>query len=339
MVAPRASTEGPFGQKGFPMHDTSRKEPAMGAIYRFGLFVLDVSSLALTRNGIQVRLQDQPLQLLVLLLEKNGEIVTREELRQRLWPGNTFVDFDKSLGVAVLKVREALGDSAANPTFLETLPRRGYRFIAPVSIEAKPVGTPLVTQNGKADEVPPLPLPTEFVTVSPIFPLKSESQTARMRRRKSWAGWAVLSAMVALGLAGFHFRGYLRRSVTPLATNPSNSPPKLRRSIAVLGFRNVAGSANHAWLSTAFTEMLNTELAANGDLRLISGEDVANVKHDLSLTVEDTLAKKTLTQLRLDLGADVVVVGSYTLMNDGGKSRIRLDIRAQELTAQAEIHC
>jgi tetratricopeptide (TPR) repeat protein len=81
--------------------------------------------------------------------------------------------------------------------------------------------------------------------------------------------------------------------------------------------------------------MLNTELAANGDLRLISGEDVANVKHDLSLTVEDTLAKKTLAQLRSDLGADVVVGGSYTLMNDGGKSRIRLDLRAQD-TARGE---
>ena len=92
-----------------------------------------MSALCLTRNGIRIKLQDQPLQLLAFLLEKSGQVVTREELRQQLWPGNTFVDFDKSLGVAVLKVREALGDSATNPTFLETLPRRGYRFIAPVS--------------------------------------------------------------------------------------------------------------------------------------------------------------------------------------------------------------
>ena len=82
-------------------------------------------------------LQDQPMQLLAFLVEKRGQIVTREELRQRLWPGNTFVDFDKSLGVAVLKAREALGDSATNPTFLETLPRRGYRFIAPVTVEGQ----------------------------------------------------------------------------------------------------------------------------------------------------------------------------------------------------------
>src|ERR1035438_8812116 len=123
------------------MEDTNRNDSrAPEVIYRFGLFALDVSALSLTRNGLRIKLQDQPLQLLAFLLEKNGQIVTRDELRQRLWPGNTFVDFDKSLGVAVLKVREALGDSATNPTFLETLPRRGYRFIAPVSVEGKSEG-------------------------------------------------------------------------------------------------------------------------------------------------------------------------------------------------------
>ena len=99
----------------------------------------------------------------------------------------------------------------------------------------------------------------------------------------------------------------------------SGSSTKLRHSVAVLGFRNVSGSATEDWLSTAFTEMLNTELGANGDLLLVSGEDVVNAKHDLSLTLEDTLAKETLTRLRSSLGADVVVVGSYTLLKDGSK--------------------
>ena len=124
------------------MEDTNRTESrASGVVYRFGLFSLDVSALCLTRNGIRIKLQDQPFQLLAFLLEKSGQVVTREELRQQLWPGNTFVDFDKSLGVAVLKVREALGDSAMNPTFLETLPRRGYRFIAPVTVESRSRGS------------------------------------------------------------------------------------------------------------------------------------------------------------------------------------------------------
>jgi DNA-binding winged helix-turn-helix (wHTH) protein len=113
------------------MDDTNQKAAlASAAAYRFGIFALDVSAGSLTRNGLRVKLQDQPFQLLALLLERRGEVVTREEIRQRLWPGNTFVDFDKSLGVAVLKVREALADSAGNPRFLETVPRRGYRFIA-----------------------------------------------------------------------------------------------------------------------------------------------------------------------------------------------------------------
>ena len=151
-----------------------------------------------------------------------------------------------------------------------------------------------------------------------------------MPRRKLWTRVAVLCVTAALGFAAYHFRSALRRPVTSPSEGASTSPLKLRRSIAVLGFRNVAGGRNQDWLSTAFTEMLDTELAANGDLRLVSGEDVANVKHDFSLSVEDTLAKSTLARLRSSLGADVVVVGSYTLVSDGGKNRIRLDIRAQD---------
>ena len=90
---------------------------------------------ALVRQGRAVRLQEQPFQVLVALLERHGDLVTREELRERLWPGDTFVEFDKSLGVALAKVRAALGDDAANPRFIETVPKRGYRFIAPVTVE------------------------------------------------------------------------------------------------------------------------------------------------------------------------------------------------------------
>ena len=103
--------------------------------YSFGLFVLDPANGTLTRDSVRVRVQEQPFQLLLLLVERAGQIVSREEIRNRLWPQNTFVEFDKSLGVAVLKVREALGDDASNPRFIETIPRRGYRFIAPVKVE------------------------------------------------------------------------------------------------------------------------------------------------------------------------------------------------------------
>ncbi len=99
---------------------------------RFGVFELDLGAGELRKSGRKLRLQEQPLQVLAMLLDRAGEVVTREELRNRLWPSDTFVDFDHGLNTAVNKLREALGDSAANPRFVETLARRGYRFIAPV---------------------------------------------------------------------------------------------------------------------------------------------------------------------------------------------------------------
>jgi DNA-binding winged helix-turn-helix (wHTH) protein/Tol biopolymer transport system component len=112
-------------------------EQATKSVRRFGLFEADLQSRELRRNGHKVRLQDQPFQVLVLLLEKPGEVVTREELRTRLWPSDTFVDFDHGLNAAIKRLRDALGDSAENPRFVETLARRGYRFIAPVEAETE----------------------------------------------------------------------------------------------------------------------------------------------------------------------------------------------------------
>jgi DNA-binding winged helix-turn-helix (wHTH) protein len=102
------------------------------ARYKFGLFEANLDSGELFRNGQKLRVQEQPFQVLVALLERPGEVVTREELRQRLWATDTFVDFDHSLNTAINKLRDTLGDGAGNPRFIETLPRRGYRFIAPV---------------------------------------------------------------------------------------------------------------------------------------------------------------------------------------------------------------
>jgi cholera toxin transcriptional activator len=114
-------------------------------VARFGVFELDLSAGELRKSGIKLRLQGQPFQVLALLLERAGEVMTREELQQKLWPSDTFVDFDHSLNTAVNKVREALGDSASNPRYVETLARRGYRFIAPVQ-------TPV--QSGDGRETP-----------------------------------------------------------------------------------------------------------------------------------------------------------------------------------------
>src|SRR5919108_6337609 len=101
-------------------------------VVRFGIFEVDLRAEELRKNGSKLRLRGQPFQVLAMLLEQPGEVVTREELQQRLWPQGTFVDFDHSLNTAINKIREVLGDSAERPRFVETLPRRGYRFIAPL---------------------------------------------------------------------------------------------------------------------------------------------------------------------------------------------------------------
>src|SRR3954469_12565822 len=105
-------------------------------VIRFGVFELDPQAGELRRNGSRVRLQEQPLQVLTVLLERPGEVVARDELQKRLWPADTFVDFDHSLNAAIRRLRDALGDSAENPRFVETVARRGYRFLAPVSIDS-----------------------------------------------------------------------------------------------------------------------------------------------------------------------------------------------------------
>ena len=101
-------------------------------LLRFSVFEMDLAAGELRKNGARMRLQEQPFQVLVALLENAGKVVTREDLRQKIWPADTFVDFDHSLNTAVNKIREALGDSASSPRFVETLARRGYRFLAPV---------------------------------------------------------------------------------------------------------------------------------------------------------------------------------------------------------------
>ncbi|HLJ76125.1 MAG TPA: winged helix-turn-helix domain-containing protein [Acidobacteriaceae bacterium] len=133
--------------------------------FRFGLFEADVDSGELRKSGIRIRLQAQPFRLLLCLLEKPGEVVTRDDIQQRLWGNDTIVDFDHSLGTAINKLREALGDSAENPRFIETLARRGYRFLAPVTVfesaphpAAPPITTlPESSEPGLAPSAPVLP--------------------------------------------------------------------------------------------------------------------------------------------------------------------------------------
>jgi cholera toxin transcriptional activator len=133
-------------------------------VVRFGIFELDLNAGELRKSGVKLRLQGQPFQVLALLLERAGEVVTREELQQKLWPSDTFVDFDHSLNTAINKVREALGDSASSPRFVETLARRGYRFIAPVQNNAQEDAASLAASQ------PPQPSPVPSDAAPPIHP-------------------------------------------------------------------------------------------------------------------------------------------------------------------------
>jgi DNA-binding winged helix-turn-helix (wHTH) protein len=127
------------------------------SVIRFGVYELDLRAEELSKNGTKIRLRGQPFQVLVMLLERPGEIVTREELRAKLWPDGTFVDFDHGLNTAINKIREVLGDSAENPRFVETLPRRGYRFIGTVGnasreLQSQPAVVQLISPEKNLDK-------------------------------------------------------------------------------------------------------------------------------------------------------------------------------------------
>jgi Tol biopolymer transport system component/DNA-binding winged helix-turn-helix (wHTH) protein len=130
-----------------PVQDSAGANPDVANWIRFGVFEADLRASELRKSGQKVKLQEQPFQLLAMLLERPGEVITREELRSRLWPGDTFVDFDHGLNAAIKRLRDALGDSADNPRFVETLARRGYRFIPPVE-GAKRNGAAVAAQTG-----------------------------------------------------------------------------------------------------------------------------------------------------------------------------------------------
>lgn len=116
-------------------------------IRRFGSFELDIDTGQLRRGGLPVKLQPQPFRLLVLLTSRPGSLVSRDEIRQQLWPDGTFVDFDQSVGFAVKQIRDALGDSAVRPVYLETVPRRGYRFVAAVDRDDEPPAPPAAAER------------------------------------------------------------------------------------------------------------------------------------------------------------------------------------------------
>jgi len=287
-------------------------------VYRFGLFEADANSGQLLRRGTRVKLQDQPFRLLVVLLGHAGEVVSREQLRQKLWPSDTYVEFDGSLNNTLKKLRSALGDSPENPTFIETIPKRGYRFIAPVAVEEVQVEAAappaVVVEQG--------PVKTGELTASHGL------ETPTRQRNRILIYGAALVLVLLVGLGWYAFRDRARPGTT--SHSKINSPPSLRKSVAVLGFHNVSGRADDGWLATAFSEMLSTELAAGGKLRLVSGEDVANLRLSSPWSQTDSLGQETAARIGTALNSDLLVLGSYANIGRPERKQLRLDVRLQD---------
>lgn len=171
----------------------------------FGVFELDLSAGELRKNGRKLRLQEQPFQILALLLERAGDVVTREELRQKLWAADTFVDFDHGLNTAVNKLREVLGDSASSPRFIETLARRGYRFIAPVQTDK------VQTEKAQTDKLQTDGMPnaqrTELPTVAATrIPLHPDLEVPIPRRGLTRALFGLIQSMYLIFYLSALFR-------------------------------------------------------------------------------------------------------------------------------------
>ena len=274
---------------------------------RFGAYEFDLRSGELRKHGIRIKLQEQPSQILAILLEHRGEMVTREQLQHRLWPSDTFVDFDHSLNTAVMRLREVLSDSSENPRFIETLPRRGYRFLAPVEEKPASVNEPTPVQTGEvgasqtADAKVDLASPP-LLPAFPAFAAKPEKRVQRLRLV------TVTLSIFAIVLAGaFAFR-YLKRS--SLATAPSGR----LTSLVVLPFENLSADKDQAYFADGMTDELIAHLAKIRSLRVISRTSSMEYKG----------AHKTLSQIARDLHVDSVVEG--TVLRSGDRVRITAEL-------------
>src|SRR5438094_611087 len=285
----------------------------------FGVFEVDLRAAELRKNGVRIKLQEQPFQILSLLLEHPGEVVTREELRGKLWPAHTFVDFDRSLNKAMTKLRAALGDSADSPRYVETIPRHGYRFLAPVYLPPSEAIHESATRNEFQDD--------PFAGNGKNGPHKRNEGPIRIVDLHTPSGkrpFYGLVAAVAIAVVGVGI--YLRDS-HPVVLSGSSNAINPRRSVAVLGFTNLSGDAKEAWLSTAFSDWLTTELSAGGQLRTLPAESIARMKAELSLNDMESLGRGNLEQIHRNLGTDLVVAGSYASLGANPPRRIRLDLR------------
>jgi TolB-like protein/DNA-binding winged helix-turn-helix (wHTH) protein/Tfp pilus assembly protein PilF len=213
---------------------------------QFGVFELDLQNAELRKSGVKVKLQEQPLKILQTLLENPGQIVTREELRGRIWPANTFVEFDQGLYNAMARLRDALGDASENPRFIQTVARRGYKFIAPVTLPASESSP----ESSPKTEVSRWPWVHRWITGVLAGLL---------------GGALLLVAVFGFDVAGA--RGWLRGRTSPI------------RSLVVLPLQNLSNDPQQDYFADGMTDELITELAQVGNLRVISRTSAMSYKN------------------------------------------------------------
>lgn len=279
-------------------------------VYTFGTFSFDPSSLELTREGRRVAIEPQPAKALVLLLARAGEVVSRDELRQALWGGETHVDYDRGLAYCVGQIRTALGEAADQPRFVQTLPKRGFRFIAPVRTVTEDAVTAMVAA------VPPEPWAAGATDTRPT-PVTPSGQLAR----RPWA-WALAgAAAVVVALAGWR----LVEAQSPVV-------------VAVSIFDNETGEASLDAFATGLSDVVVTRLTALAPGRLGVVGNAAALRQPRNIRNLRTLAQV--------LDADYVVLGQ--LQRQDTRLRfivhfIRLDdgvhLSAQRFVrSEAEVH-
>ncbi len=275
-------------------------DQAIRARLRFGVFELDLRAGELRKHGLRIRLQEQPFQILAMLVEYRGEVVTREEIQKKLWPADTFVDFDHGVNKAISKIREALGDSTESPRFVETVARRGYRFLA----EVKPI---------EADSVPSLKLSAEtHAPPQSLAPVAAASESSTPNQSAISLSLKILSLVLVLALASaaawkFHF---------------SRNPSPAIHSLAVLPLDSLSNDASQDYFADGMTDELISDLSQIGALRVISRTSVMSYKH----------ARKPLPQIARELNVDAVVEG--TVFRSGDQVRIT----AQLIEASTDKH-
>jgi TolB-like protein/DNA-binding winged helix-turn-helix (wHTH) protein/Flp pilus assembly protein TadD len=271
-------------------------------VVRFGVFEADLSAGELRKHGLRLKLSEQPFQILVMLLEKPGNVVSRDELRNRLWPGDTFVDFDHGLNNAVMRLREVLSDSSDTPRFIETLPRRGYRFIAPVeelstAIEGPSNAAPLSAAKpiDSGAVLPPATRSSLPVTKKLWFPIS----------RFAMLSTVGLMGAVALTAVAVHYVG---------GVNASKVRPDGSTSLIVLPLENLSGDKEQDYFADGMTDELIANLAKIRSLRVISRSTAMAYKG----------TRKPLSEIARELNVDAVVEG--TVLRAGNRVRITAEL-------------